>query len=268
MVDRNESLPEVIPVHQEIQVRGKKDLSKDKHDRNKDGKKHSDKNEKPEYKTPETIYYGESAELELGNLLIKRKNYEVEVYHKLHKKENAPEDEVIILDSEISQLRVKIQLIDKEFENYHNTPSNSNSENDLIGLKYLSDLLIYYKRYSTLSDNEYKIIDDEDFDLLPDIMSKKNETLSKIETTLNKVNFSYITKLEPVNKKRIKAESILSDIKFVINGIIEKEGKNSVELQSQKKDLQYKLNKRNSSLKALKGYSRTSRRPHFVNTSK
>lgn len=266
MVENNDSLPGVTPVYREIQVRSKKDLSKDNHDRNKDKQKHKSKSKKNQI-NPKLTFFHETDDIDLANLLIKRKNLEVTFYDLVMQKEIVKGDALQQLENEIGAIRYKILEVDSEIENY-DIDTKPQANEDKIGLKFLNELLFLYKRYAKLASNESETIASEKFENLAEIMPLKNTTLDKIESTQKKINYQHLNELEPSDEKRIKAEKILSDIKAVINEIIEKEEQNSVELQSRKKGLQYELNKMNSNLKVIKGYSRVSKKPRFIDTSK
>ncbi len=235
---------------------------------NHDKKKHkeeagSDNSDRlPEYDDSQWIQYN----LELGRLIIEKKNLEISLYSEERKSGSRDyvASKIELIKKNISELENKIVALD--FSSLKLPESPVDDVNTQI--KYLSKLHRLYNVYLEITSNETSAIEEEDLDTLQLLMEQKSTVLDSIHTTQNNILFDVFKKMPEKTEKRTKADAILTDINVKIKQIIDSENKNSVELENQKEELRLRLGKKSIGTRAISKYASAHMRSHFIDTTK
>ncbi|HOD53835.1 MAG TPA: hypothetical protein PKJ08_04855 [Candidatus Cloacimonadota bacterium] len=203
--------------------------------------------------------------IELGRLLLFKRNAELKLYLNIKKKNNGindTESEIIMTKNKLAEIDLSISDVDFINENIHD-----NAEEDDIFEKLLS-LKILYNEILAYAENERLSILNEDDDELALIISQKNELLTQIEFIQKNINLKFFTKFPSDYPNKIKADAILSDIHNVMNKIVKIEDENSVNLQSVMNSIKVRLTEQDKNSKAISKYAVGNIKSHFIDTTK
>jgi len=222
----------------------------------------------------EWIHYN----MELGRLIIEKKNIELTLYTRIEDEINQKEEEKKSTDFEVIIKEKKLQLIKKQIIEIEQRISElspdefSESSNDEtvvdVQLRKLLKIKQLYRQYEIKTEAEEQTISEEDLAGLKQLMDEKSFLLNQISKIQNSVVYSVLRELEEKSLKKIKANEFLSDIHTKMTSIIDLENKNSVELQNQKKEVQLRLEKRNAGVRAISLYANAKNKSHFIDTTK
>ncbi|MCD4651353.1 MAG: hypothetical protein K8S56_06155 [Candidatus Cloacimonetes bacterium] len=210
--------------------------------------------------------------MELGRLILEKRNLELSLYTGENTNEipdNEEKENLHRIIGQIAELEHKIQALDSD-----SRPTQPLSEDEITEtyLSYqidrISKLLLVYREYHGKSRDESTAIEVENFPQLDKLMKTKRQMLMQIRKLQQKISLSSFDSLSEDHPKKIQANDLLADINNELNKIIDMENKNSVELESQRKEIRKKLGNRGKKVKALNKYSSKDRTAHFIDTKK
>lgn len=218
--------------------------------------------------SPNHVFYN----IELGNLLIKKRNIELLMFMQLSHEGEISKNEKIELEkikTQILNLQTKINNLEEDdSEEEIISPQVKLSKIIDQNIVYLEQLLKLYDQHFRITQNEHKSIISEDLKLLSEIMKLKNGTIEHIEAIQSQLDLKQFSKLEDNSEKKSKANSILSDIHTRIDQIITQEDENSAELKNQQDELRNQLGKHDKSTKVISQYKSHETKSHFIDTTK
>jgi len=212
--------------------------------------------------------------MEYGSLILNKLNTELKLFNKIKEKHSVETNEELKLELEANLLLLekKIDMYNKELKllelkKNEPIPETKHPDLDLI-LKNMTTLLNEYKTFLTCVREEKKIINMDNIDFLDSIIKEKDEILDNIDNTRRLINFDVFKKIPPKNKKKIKADQILSDIHNIVSEIIRQEDENRVELHAIMEKMKLEIKRQDRGAKAISQFAPTITKSHFIDTKK
>ncbi len=253
-----------------LRISSKKENTKDGSDLNENhSKKQNQKSNENSQKSGHNINELNTVQLiELGRLILDKRNAELRLYLSLKKKKNnsttdEPETEISITINKIAEIAKNISDVDL-LPVEHDIKNEE--ENEV--LEKIISLKVLYHDFLKFAESERESIINEDDNELELILSLKNEVLTQIEYLQKTINVNYFSSFPPDYPKKVKADAILTDIHNVMNMIVKIEDENSVNLQSVMESIKTRLNEQEINSKAISKYAFGNLKSHFIDTTK
>ncbi len=210
--------------------------------------------------------------IELGRLILNKRNTEMKLYIRIIKKKHQGSDDEFykLLDTDILLIKSKLAEIEKnisDFDFYAQDQSQSIQEENEI-LESLGHLKKLYNQFLHSAINEQNILLEKELDDLDVILLEKEEILKNIELYQKSINYNIFKNYPPDYPNKAKANEILSDIHNVMNEIVKIEDENSVELQTSMNELKQEIQSRSKETQAISKYSSGNIKSHFIDTTK
>lgn len=215
-----------------------------------------------------------SCQLEIGGLLVEKRNIELALYTQVEGHGDANEADRAEQERELVRIHQRIaelerRLTELDARNHHaETPLPPTPDHIDDSIRNLEQMGRLYQGYHELTDQEGVAIDREDFPTLSSLMKTKQDLLERIRQVRESIDFPMLQALEDGSEKKAKASEVLSDINLKIRQILDKENLNSVELQNRKEEVRNELARHRPETRAISRYAVSDQRPHFVDTKK
>ncbi len=231
-----------------------KDASdKHKNKRNQHQKKENEKSFLSEFERDLEQNNDEKNNLEIGVKVLEKRNSELSALSDMITNKNY--DENII--------QRKILKSDRNLYNInsHSEKSQNEEEFEKDDFEKLQQLEKYYIRYEELTIAQKDAIIQEDFDLLNNLFSEKDTILKKIQLLQNTISYEKISLSE---EKKIKGNTILSDIHNRMSGVVQLEDENNSRLCSLKDEMKVALGKIHKGSQMIAKYGNKHISSHFI----
>lgn len=235
------------------------------HEQKKEEKNAFDIPERPELLISSDLY-----QIELGNLIIKKRNVELNLFTEILKEINSghktTEDYRAV---KITQLKSNIYRIEKAIENLDpeqlEDSESSTFEKQLV---FLAKVNLLYEKYLNLTIQESIAVSEEDYDKLEELMEEKTLTYREITINQKFVSIGKIDEKISDEEEKSKVRKIISEIKSKLKQIINQENQNSVNLKSHKKELMKLIEKEDRNVSTVLKYNNALQTSHFISTKK
>ena len=269
MAEKSDFIP--ISTIQGLKVTSREDSTQN-HFEQQHGKKKHNQADKEFQRDIEQL--GPDELMEYGSIILNKLNTELKLFTKMKERHSAETNEVLRLELEANLLLLekKIDMYNKELQKLELKkneilPDVKHPDLDLI-IKNMTTLYETYKTFLTCVREEHKIINMDDIDFLDNIIKEKDEILDSIDNARRLINFDVFKNIPPKNKKKIKADQILSDIHNIVSEIIKQEDENRVELQALMEKMKLEIKRQDRGAKAISQFAPTVTKSHFIDTKK
>jgi hypothetical protein len=196
---------------------------------------------------------GEKENLNIGIKVLEKRNSEL----------SALSDMIINKNYDENLIQRKILKSDRnlyEF-NFQSNQSQNEEKTEKDDFEKLQQLEKFYIKYEELTNAQKEAIIQENFELLNHLFTEKDTILEKIQTTQNTINYKKISLSE---EKKIKANTILSDIHNRMSGVIQLEDENNSRLCSLKNEMKVALGKIHKGSQMIAKYGNKHISSHFI----
>lgn len=229
----------------------------------------TDEFEMPEYQA-NLNYLDPHQLIELGRLLLNKRNTELKLFLRIKKRNNEDSKEFYnLLDTDILLIRGKLAEIEKklsDFDFMHDDPVNLDEEDEV--LEKMQSLHQLYSTFLESAKKENDILLNNEVDKLDTILNEKEEALVQIELNQKNINYDIFKNYSQDYSKKIKANEILVDIHNVMDEIVKIEDQNSVGLKNAMDEMKAKILTQNKNTQAISKYASGNVKSHFINTTK
>ena len=270
MNDKSDFIP--ISTVEGLKVTSREDSSQNQYNQ-QNRKKHNRQNDEREIHRDIELLSPDEL-MEYGSIILNKRNTELKLFNNLKAKHSAETDVDLKheIEANLFLLEKKIAMYDSvlqrlELKRNELPIEEHNPDLDII-LSYISNLLEHYKTFLAAVKDENKILNAEDIDFLENVIKQKDEILDRIDNTRKHINFDVFNKLSPKNKKKIKADKILSDIHNIVSEIISQEDENRVELLALSEQMKLEIKRQDRGVKAISQFTPAVTKSHFIDTKK
>ncbi|MCL1826752.1 MAG: hypothetical protein FWG20_01810 [Candidatus Cloacimonetes bacterium] len=257
MAEKNDYIP--VSASNTLRVAARNDSNQNQHDtpKKKQEEKHTNI-EVPEKATEEL----EPTELiEFGRLLLQKRNAELKLFSLQKNTEDISEN----TSTEIIGLQVKIASLEKDIQELHLTnTTRSTSDNIDEQIKSLEKLHQLNIALLDCVKEERTILNIDDIDFLETIIRQKDDILNQCDMVRNEINFRLFDDLLDTDPKKIKYRQMVTDLRSLINEIIEYEDENAIELHNVREKMKLILTKQDIGAKTISQYTQSTNKSHFI----
>jgi len=262
MADRNDYIP--VSASNTLRVASRNDKNNNQHDQKKN--KQDDKKD-IELKTKKGFEKLEPTELiEFGRILLHKRNTELKLFalHKNYDVENHSDLENNT-NQNIALLKLKIASYEKDIQEMNMIQIHPQVNDDIQDqFNLLEKIYELYKALQECVKEERKILNIDEIDFLDVIIKQKDTILNKCDELRNQINFQLFTNLSEQNPIKLKYDSLMENIRNLVNVIIEFEDENSTELHNLKEKMKLILSKQDLGVRTVTQYTQTAPKSHFI----